>query len=52
MVLHGVIRAAREESRDQGPLIALELIRCKQTFFLFLRERAPVDARVKLIEPP
>lgn len=51
VVLHGVVGPAREEARDHGPLVAVELVCCQQPLLLFLREWAPVDARVQLVEP-
>jgi hypothetical protein len=52
LVLHGVVGAPREEPGDHGPPVAVDAVRGEEQLLLFLREGAPVDPRVELIEPP
>jgi len=52
VVLHGVVGAPGEEPGDDGPPIAMDAVRGEEQLLLFLREGAPVDPRVQLIEPP
>jgi hypothetical protein len=52
VVLHGVVGASREEPGDDGPPVAVDAVRGEEQLLLFLREGAPVDPRVELIEPP
>jgi hypothetical protein len=52
VVLDGVVGAAREEARDESPLVAVRAVRRQEPLLLLLREGAPVDPRVQLVEPP
>ena len=52
VVLHCVVGAAREEPCDGRPSVAMDAVGSKEPFFFLLRERAAVDPRVQLIEPP
>lgn len=52
VILHGVVSAAGKQTRDHRPLVAVEAVRGEQPLLFFLREWAPIDSRVQLIEPP
>lgn len=52
VVLDGVVGAAREEPGDDGPPVAVDAVRGQEQLLLFLREGAPVDPGVQLVEPP
>lgn len=46
VVLHGVVRAAGEEARDHGPLVAVEAVRSHQALLLLVAEGALADPGV------
>ena len=52
VVLDGVVGAAREEARDERPLVAVGAVRRQEPLLLLLRERPAVEPRVQLVEPP
>lgn len=52
MVFDGVVRAALEVLRDDGPLILLHPVLDKQNEFLFQAPLVLLDARVQVVVPP
>lgn len=51
VVLHGVIGAAGEKPGDYSPPVSVNPVRRQEALFLLLRERAPVDSWIQLVEP-
>jgi hypothetical protein len=52
VVLDGVVGAPREQPGDDGPAVAVDAVGGEEQLLLLLREGAPVDPRVQLVEPP
>ena len=52
MVLDGVVRAARQQLGDLGPLVAQPLVGLDDDAVLVLGPRRLVDARMQMVVPP